>query len=572
MAIRKLGKPKLIRQNNMFQLIEIDGVQYLDVGTPKHDALREQIRDGLENAIEYDQVEFMNDRYPLDLLVEYRHCLGPWARPNVPPFGRLLDAHQKKRSALVEERLAKGVVEMNDLPRLFRPNDEVICMNGEGEEIGGKLRSIEIERGFFTTYIKISMEVIHAMFGQPQTSIWETEFRGFRGLREIALVPIRKVTEEDKQRLGKRGEKYISMCKPGSYVHYQGTIDQPGYWVSRSYRADGRVVVDPISFTRLEPELWNNMVHMSGISRHDNSERGVIRKMEVGEEDYWRCMPYLYGFSMTAKQWGRLKAPNLSPIQFREDAFTTLVLEPETKDMVHALVKYHGGSFTDIIDGKGGGCIFLLHGKPGLGKTATAEAVAEVLHKPLYAVGVGELGTNTKSLEESLRKILDVATIWDAVVLLDEADIFLEARDAFNVERNAMVGVFLRLLEYHSGILFLTTNRVKDIDRAFYSRISVAVHYHHTNNDKRKQIWHNLLKAAGMDTSFAEDLKSYDVNGRQIKNAIRLSQTLARARDSKVELSDLRSSIEASLRFEDEMHMVVPDEEEGEELEAVAGR
>lgn len=39
------------------------------------------------------------------------------------------------------------------------------------------------------------------------------------------------------------------------------------------------------------------------------------------------------------------------------------------------------------------GTIFLLHGPPGVGKTLTAEAIAELLHKPLYVVSMGELGT-----------------------------------------------------------------------------------------------------------------------------------------------------------------------------------
>jgi hypothetical protein len=34
-------------------------------------------------------------------------------------------------------------------------------------------------------------------------------------------------------------------------------------------------------------------------------------------------------------------------------------------------------------------------------------------------------------------------------------DIFLERRTEQDIKRNAMVGIFLRLLEYHQGVLFL---------------------------------------------------------------------------------------------------------------------
>jgi len=66
--------------------------------------------------------------------------------------------------------------------------------------------------------------------------------------------------------------------------------------------------------------------------------------------------------------------------------------------------------------------------------------------------------------------------------------ILQEKRARNDIIRNAMVGIFLRLLEvewsvlssllkYHQGVLFLTTNRVVDFDPAFHSRISIALKY-----------------------------------------------------------------------------------------------
>lgn len=75
-------------------------------------------------------------------------------------------------------------------------------------------------------------------------------------------------------------------------------------------------------------------------------------------------------------------------------------------------------------------------------------------------VSAGELGTSPRELEAFLQQILDLANRWQAVLLLDEADVFLEARTAQDIHRNALVSIFLRLLEYFQGILFLTTNRV----------------------------------------------------------------------------------------------------------------
>lgn len=71
--------------------------------------------------------------------------------------------------------------------------------------------------------------------------------------------------------------------------------------------------------------------------------------------------------------------------------------------------------------------------------------------------GAGDLGVDAHTLEGKLRDVLEIARVWKAVVLIDEADIFLEARSMHEVARNAMVGVFLRTLEYQQGILFLVS-------------------------------------------------------------------------------------------------------------------
>lgn len=123
-----------------------------------------------------------------------------------------------------------------------------------------------------------------------------------------------------------------------------------------------------------------------------------------------------------------------------------------------------------------------------------------------------------------LRDILDVASVWNAVILIDEADIFLEKRTDNDINRNALVGIFLRLLEYHQvcsprnpipskkgkerikisdrypqGIIFLTTNRVKRFDEAFHSRISVALKYPELDEEGRRKVWKILLEAAGIN-------------------------------------------------------------------------
>jgi SpoVK/Ycf46/Vps4 family AAA+-type ATPase len=150
----------------------------------------------------------------------------------------------------------------------------------------------------------------------------------------------------------------------------------------------------------------------------------------------------------------------------------SLVLPDGRKAFIKSLIRHYGArsdalGFDDFVRDKGKGLIGLLSGPPGVGKTLTAEAVAEIARRSLYTISSGEMGHATTSVQEALLSVAEIARTWKAVVLLDEADIFLAKRDS-NLEKNSITSVFLRLLEYFQGILLLTTNRIQTIDEAFH--------------------------------------------------------------------------------------------------------
>ncbi len=170
-----------------------------------------------------------------------------------------------------------------------------------------------------------------------------------------------------------------------------------------------------------------------------------------------------------------------------------------------------------------------------MGKTLTAEAVAEMLGRPVYYVTMGELGTAVENVEARLAQVLDLCAAWQAVVLIDEADVFLERRASGgggDILRNALVCVVLRLIEYFSGILFLTTNRVASFDPALESRVTIALRYDALDAGAREQVWRNLLgNLEDSDVDLGQldfgRLAKHELNGRQIKNTIRLALALA---------------------------------------------
>ncbi|CAJ2509401.1 Uu.00g144270.m01.CDS01 [Anthostomella pinea] len=197
----------------------------------------------------------------------------------------------------------------------------------------------------------------------------------------------------------------------------------------------------------------------------------------------------------------------------------------------------------DFIEGKGTGQIILLHGPPGVGKTYTVEAIAEYLHRPLLSLTIADIGTVEKEVERELIKWFALAEVWNAVLLVDEADIFLERRQNRDLARNGLVAAFLRRMEYFKGLLFLTTNRVGQIDDAFISRVHVAIGYQALTPEVRVKIWEGffrkLLKERPGKIQIAAGAKKWVLNkaasggallnGRDIRNALQTAITLAEA-------------------------------------------
>lgn len=436
---------------------------------------------------------------------------------------------------------ARGVIAYEDLGFYFTRGDKVFGLSRAGT-IGGKLLSVEYQTTYSgQRFLICTIEVIHQYNMVVSKGQAALIIGGYSGEREISSLSVQKIDDETMASLSERGAVFRKFTEgnEGAYVNVKrgGQITVRSYWGDRTFRAEGRAMIDVKMGMRVAnaqvERISEFLLANDRTARRDN-EREITKAKPyvISDDELFMCMPTLIGFSMTSKMWGEFAVSDLEEIQWRDDAFDLLVLDEDLKDQIKALVQHHGDGFEDIISGKGGGVIFLLHGVPGVGKTLTAETVAELLHRPLYSVSVGELGTNPENLEESLRQILDVASGWDAVLLLDEADIFLEARDEHDILRNAMVGVFLRLLEYHQGVMFLTTNRVRNIDRAFYSRISIGIKFDGADDEKRKKIWRNLAGAAKFDLTEEEldKLAQIDVNGRQIKNVLRQSRTLAKAK------------------------------------------
>ncbi|MBA53447.1 MAG: AAA family ATPase [Pseudomonadales bacterium] len=229
--------------------------------------------------------------------------------------------------------------------------------------------------------------------------------------------------------------------------------------------------------------------------------------------------------------------------EYQPELKDKLILPPEQTDLIDILTAEMDMLMDDVVQGKSGGTTVLCAGPPGVGKTLTAEVYSEVIRRPLYRVHSGQLGLNVMEMEQALKNTLIRAQRWGAVMLIDEADVYIKRRDD-NIAANAVVGVFLRVLEYFNGLLFLTTNRVDDIDEAIVSRCIALIKYHPPGRDDRFKIWQVMTRQFRLelgDDMLDELVEIFPAaSGRDIKGLVKLVAKYCQHKSVAPELSVFR--------------------------------
>lgn len=234
---------------------------------------------------------------------------------------------------------------------------------------------------------------------------------------------------------------------------------------------------------------------------------------------------------------------DITPYAYQPELKDKLVLPPEQTDLIDILTAEMDVLMDDIVAGKSGGTTVLCAGPPGVGKTLTAEVYSEIIKRPLYRVHSGQLGLNVAAMETALKEVLTRAQRWGAVMLIDEADVYIKKRDD-NITMNAVVGVFLRVLEYFNGLLFLTTNRVDDIDEAIVSRCIALIKYAPPDAAARRRIWRVMAGQfeLALDDGLVDGLVTLfpTASGRDIKGLAKLVAKYCRRKQTPPDLDAFR--------------------------------
>lgn len=243
--------------------------------------------------------------------------------------------------------------------------------------------------------------------------------------------------------------------------------------------------------------------------------------------------PYLRVFDLDKHAFCVIHVSNLQDYPWDETLADKLVLPADTKDLIEILIKGTSLQLTDIVRGKMPGVIVLAVGDPGTGKTLTAEVMSEQIRLPLYTVQCSQLGTDEEAVEKNLKSILARATRWNAILLIDEADVYIRERGT-DIGQNAIVGIFLRVLEYYRGVLFLTSNMATQLDDAIVSRATAYIRYERPNKDELAQIWTILSTHFGAEFNEEQIETLVDtfptITGRNVRSLLKLGSLLAKKR------------------------------------------
>ncbi|KAI1120396.1 hypothetical protein F5Y10DRAFT_127284 [Nemania abortiva] len=339
----------------------------------------------------------------------------------------------------------------------------------------------------------------------------------------------------------------------------------------REFASREEIVVEYDGVRELE---WAKVVETDAFIGQSETPEPLGHLAQTLSPDDLALLPSrLFVYALRSRSFINADIKHLKPVRDTLNPLESLQLPERHKVMIQSAVFGHlekkkvrrratllNSEFLDqdIIHGKGRGLAVLLHGPPGVGKTATAEAIAHFYKKPLFPITSSDLGTDPWDVEAKLSEIFRLADLWDCILLLDEAETLLAQREKKdnNLQKSSLVSVFLRTLEYYSGILFLTTNRPDVMDDAVKSRVQVSLQYprlglietlaiFQTNLDRLIDIEFERAKITGEP---ALDVKSDGIlafaaahyhrhegnmasppwNGRQIRNAFQIAPSIAR--------------------------------------------
>lgn len=481
----------------------------------------------------------------------------------------------------------QALVSFETIWALFKTGDEIVIIDKFEEKRLFKFTHIEEDIGNIglQRHLCIALSICgwcivwdreQKSFAQRSCAFKIERFSGHREVKSLPVYPLRCEDENTRKatvlQLQKRGRDWVNLISntPSCFEYYGRTLEVKEHTRGNSEaftQLEGRIILDQMNQSPLEEMFDMEVKHRRGIIDEKLHDPWILSASKTlsNPAHFLLCPPTIGCFHGNSGKRYNVSITKLKPVSWSESAMDHLILDDTKKTLLKCLINHNNDERLktgDIIQNKGRGLTIVLYGPSGVGKTLTAECLAEYARKPLIPLSVGNLVAEEDSIEERLIEAFTDASRLDAILLLDEADVVLEARSFEDVRRNGIVSVFLRQLEYYSGILFLTTNRINSMDPAFQSRIQVAIPYEDLVPLQRERIWKSLLSSALVDLTENDRaiiekelpaLSKHPLNGRQIRNTLKLAAFLALddvVSDNRVQLKHIKKALGEALQFQ----------------------
>ncbi|PQE33385.1 AAA family ATPase protein [Rutstroemia sp. NJR-2017a WRK4] len=479
------------------------------------------------------------------------HLVTTWIEDN---YGNTYD--------LVDRQLDRSLISLDTVPFLFKPGDVIVWETKRevhaaiNKERDWSKDTLDTDKIAMKWKVESWSYQYDGQFLRKQQSV-EIACSAMSTNEEVAIsklkvYPLKYAPGNFRSILEARGRTFWR-CRYWNVVSYD---DEKG-----TYGSGERFVVDFQTYQQLHSSSGNFKMLYPSIDAQD-SER---IDSEIMASDDPRSAPNIYVFSNTIPGYD---------LRSKKWVFRYLVVDSETKKLIQALVirqianeyyrqKGKRAHNTNPLPQAATPFPILLHGGPGTGKTFTAESVAEMAEKPLFRVTCGDIGTKPEEVEKYLESVLHLGKTWRCVVLIDEAEVFLEQMSLDNLERNALVSVFLRVLEYYEGILILTSNRVGTFDEVFKSRILLRLKDMDDSNGSalvssvtepgsRKRKFQDQSTGIDIDDieCYLSERSECELSGRQIRNVITTARQLATFRGERTSFEHLKHVITVSRKFD----------------------
>lgn len=319
------------------------------------------------------------------------------AKEHLQLFHDVLYEELKNSISAKIDLVKNGVITFDHLWTIYEPQTLVYSVS-DGKESVFSLeytqRCNDSRRGMEFLQLTVrSCDWDGLKFGLDQKSLENYEFEGTTPITSLSAYPLEFHPQKEAliQRLMLRG-KLFEQYAGYHYMAYRGVCLGYGRCGMIRHNVETRVIIDCDAHNRFMPNNAVNLVSL-GMPRDSdvfgqtaNSDDGDEDEEVSDSEDYYDdaedslstgtneaskpkhrlltseelliCVPYVRGYAIKTKKWFWFYVDQITPINFAENAFSSLVLSAEQKSLIRAFVESqvkYKGDFDDVIAGKGRG-------------------------------------------------------------------------------------------------------------------------------------------------------------------------------------------------------------------------